>query len=245
MLLWLRQQTLMAQRPRTRVIQIRSQAPLSRFLVEVPSLLVFRGRYFGDILLPKLRQFICKRQALSYLSRRGIMQSGCANPISSIRKQTSAMRLFPLQPGILGFLIGFAAGFLMYAPNEASTVAVIGVIGAGVLLGIANRHWVADVLSLIPASVAGALCGLTTILWKRDPTAHNPALHVGPDHPTSDDHGHCGVHPDARGHAGCEISGRKSEGFLVDLRAGRDHFGSRSLFDVSSPCQQVMALGLG
>jgi hypothetical protein len=83
------------------------------------------------------------------------------------------MRLFSLQPGILGFLIGFAAGFLMYASNQASTVAVIGVIGAGILLGIANRHWVVEVLSLIPASVAGALCGLTTIVWKRDPTAHN------------------------------------------------------------------------
>jgi hypothetical protein len=88
-------------------------------------------------------------------------------------EQTSAMSLFSSRPGILGFLICLVAGFLMYASNPTATVAVIGVIGAGVLLSIANRHWVVEVLSLIPASVAGALCGLTTIVWKRDPTAHN------------------------------------------------------------------------
>lgn len=83
------------------------------------------------------------------------------------------MRIFSLLPGILGLLIGFAAGFLMYASDVASSIAVMGMIGAGVLLGIANRHWVIEVLSLIPAMIAGALCGLTTIVWKVDPTAHN------------------------------------------------------------------------
>jgi hypothetical protein len=83
------------------------------------------------------------------------------------------MSLLSSQPGILGLLVGFAAGFLMYASDLTASIAVIGVIGAGVLLGIANRHWVIEVFSLIPAMIAGALCGLTTIVWKRDPTAHN------------------------------------------------------------------------
>lgn len=83
------------------------------------------------------------------------------------------MRLLSSQQGIAGFLIGLSAGFLMYASNATATVAAIGVIGAGFLLGIANRRWIVEVLSLIPATAAGALFGLTTIAWKRDPTAHN------------------------------------------------------------------------
>ncbi len=83
------------------------------------------------------------------------------------------MRILLSQPGILGLLIGFVAGFLMYTSDLTASIAVIGVIGTGVLLGIANRHWVIEVFSLIPAMIAGALCGLNTVVWKRDPTAHN------------------------------------------------------------------------
>lgn len=83
------------------------------------------------------------------------------------------MRDHFLQPGILGFLVGFAAGFLMYASDFTAGIAVIGLMGSGILLGIANRHWVMEVFSLIPAMVAGALCGLNTFVWSRDPTAHN------------------------------------------------------------------------
>jgi hypothetical protein len=82
------------------------------------------------------------------------------------------MRILSSQ-GLLGLLVGFAAGFLMYTSNLTASIAVIGLIGAAVLLGIANRHWVIEVFSLVPAMIAGALCALTTVVWKRDPTAHN------------------------------------------------------------------------
>ena len=82
------------------------------------------------------------------------------------------MQISSSQPGILGLLVGFT-GFLMYASDVTASIAVIGVIGAGFLLGIANPHWVIEVFSLAPAMIAGALCGLETVVWKRDPTAHN------------------------------------------------------------------------
>lgn len=77
------------------------------------------------------------------------------------------------QPGILGLLIGFAAGFLMYASNTTAGIAVVGVIGTAVLFGIANSHWVIEIFSVVPAISAGALCGLEAVVWKQDPTAHN------------------------------------------------------------------------
>jgi len=75
--------------------------------------------------------------------------------------------------GFLGFPAGFAAGFLMYTSDLTASIAVIGLIGAGVLFAVVTRHWVIEVFSLVSATIAGALCALTTVVWKRDPTAHN------------------------------------------------------------------------
>jgi hypothetical protein len=82
------------------------------------------------------------------------------------------MRIVSSQ-GLLGLLVGFPAGFLMYTSDLTASIAVIGLIGAAVLLGVLNRHWVIEIFSLVPAMIAGALCALTTVVWKRDPTAHN------------------------------------------------------------------------
>jgi len=92
---------------------------------------------------------------------------------SRIQEQIPAMRILASQPGILGLFIGFAAGFLTYASDLTASIAAFGVIGAGILLGMTNRDWVIEVFSLVAAMIAGGLCGLTTIVWKRDPTAHN------------------------------------------------------------------------
>ena len=82
------------------------------------------------------------------------------------------MRILSSQ-GLLGLLLGFAAGFLMYTSDLTASIATIGLIGAAVVLGIVNQHWIIEVFSLVPAMIAGALCALTTVVWKRDPTAHN------------------------------------------------------------------------
>lgn len=82
------------------------------------------------------------------------------------------MRIVSSQ-GLLGLVVGFAAGFFMYTSDWAASIAIIGLIGAAVLFGIVNRHWVLEVFSLVPAMIAGALCALTMVVWKRDPTAHN------------------------------------------------------------------------
>jgi hypothetical protein len=87
-------------------------------------------------------------------------------------QQTSAMRTLLSQPGSIGFLVGFAAGLLMYDSDTGAGIAVAGVIVAGLLLGLGNRRWVIEVFSLIPSMAGGSLCSLTTV-WKRDPTAHN------------------------------------------------------------------------
>ncbi len=83
------------------------------------------------------------------------------------------MRNFSSQPGIIGLLLGFTAGFLMYASDASAAAAVIGLVAAGILVGVHNRHWIIEIFSLVPAMAAGSLCALTTIVWKRDPTAHN------------------------------------------------------------------------
>ena len=82
------------------------------------------------------------------------------------------MRILSSQ-GVLGLLVGFVAGFLMYTSDLAASIAIIGLIGAAVVFGIVNQHWIIEVFSLVPAMIAGAQCALTTVVWKRDPTAHN------------------------------------------------------------------------
>lgn len=76
-------------------------------------------------------------------------------------------------PGILGGVLGFVAGFMMIVTASSAAAGAVGLVVVGILLGIFTRRWLLEVVSLVLSLIVGSLCALATVIWPRDPTAHN------------------------------------------------------------------------